>query len=77
MSKSKSISKSKLSFVSTVAALTILPATPAFAYLDPGNGSMLLQLLLGGAAGAAVIVRIYWQRLKSMFSFKKPPQSKD
>ena len=26
------------------------------AYLDPGSGSMLVQLLLGGVAGAAVIV---------------------
>ena len=25
------------------------------AYLDPGSGSMLVQLLLGGVAGAAVI----------------------
>jgi hypothetical protein len=28
---------------------------------------MLLQLLLGGLAGAAVIGRVYWQRLKSLF----------
>jgi hypothetical protein len=42
-------------------------ATPAYAYIDPGTGGMLLQLLLGGVAGAAVIVRLYWQRLKAGF----------
>ena len=26
-------------------------ATPAHAYLDPGTGSMILQVLLGGVAG--------------------------
>lgn len=38
----------------------------AFAYLDPGTGSMLLQLLLGGVAGALVVGKLYWQRLKDM-----------
>jgi hypothetical protein len=37
------------------------------AYLDPGSGSMLVQLLLGGVAGAAVIVKLGWQRFRGMF----------
>jgi hypothetical protein len=40
------------------------------AYLDPGSGSMLVQLLLGGVAGAAVIVKLGWQRLRSMIGMK-------
>ncbi|MBO20954.1 MAG: hypothetical protein CMM26_01050 [Rhodospirillaceae bacterium] len=42
-------------------------ATPAHAYIDPGVGGMLLQLLLGGLAGAAVILRLYWQRVTDTF----------
>lgn len=42
---------------------------PAYAYLDPGTGSMLLQLLLGSAAGALVIGKLYWTRIKSFFGF--------
>ena len=38
---------------------------PAAAYLDPGTGSMMLQALLGGIAGAAVVGRLYWHRLKA------------
>lgn len=38
-------------------------ATPAEAYLDPGSGSMLLQVLLGGAAALAVALRLAWQRI--------------
>ncbi|HCP00537.1 MAG: hypothetical protein CL573_05475 [Alphaproteobacteria bacterium] len=41
--------------------------TPAQAYIDPGVGGMLLQLLLGGLAGAAVILRIYWQRVTDTY----------
>lgn len=43
--------------------------TQAHAYLDPGSGSMLVQLLLGGVAGAAVIVKLGWQRFRDMFRF--------
>ncbi len=41
--------------------------TPAHAYLDPGTGSMLLQLLLGGVAGALVVGKLYWHRVKAFF----------
>ena len=37
------------------------------AYLDPGSGSMLVQLLLGGVAGAAVIMKLGWERFKGIF----------
>lgn len=51
-------------------ALTLLAgaASPAAAYLDPGSGSMLVQLAAAGFAGVAVLVKLYWKRLKSRFS---------
>jgi hypothetical protein len=36
-----------------------------FGYLDPGTGSMLLQLLLGGFAAVGVAAKLYWSRIKS------------
>ncbi len=53
----------------------IFPASPAFAYLDPGTGSMLLQILLGGFAGAAVILKLYWFKIKSFFVRENPENS--
>jgi hypothetical protein len=41
--------------------------TPAFAYVDPGTGSLILQLLLGGFAGVAVVGRLYFQRISAFF----------
>ncbi len=55
-------------FLFIVAFLAFLnPGQPAQAYLDPGTGSILLQMLLGIFAGAAVVGRLYWDRLKSFF----------
>ena len=48
--------------------------SPAYAYLDPGTGSMILQILLGGVAGALVIGKLYWHRLKQILGIG---QSKD
>jgi hypothetical protein len=45
-------------------------ATPAHAYLDPGTGSMILQLLLGGVAGVAVAGRFYWSKLLSLLGIR-------
>ena len=52
-----------------VVALVVLER-PAAAYLDPGSGSMLLQLLLGGVAAVGVIARLYWHRLTAVVSGK-------
>lgn len=52
----------------TIAALLLLGWSGAsHAYLDPGTGSMLLQGLLAGIAGAAVVLRLYWYRVKSFW----------
>jgi hypothetical protein len=40
-----------------------------FAYLDPGSGSMLLQMLLGGIAGVAVSIKMFGKRLLRLFTF--------
>jgi hypothetical protein len=55
----------------TIAALAAIilafaPA-PAEAYIDPGAGSMLTQLILGGIAAGAVIFRSYLTRLLHLF----------
>lgn len=42
----------------------------AYAYLDPGTGSIILQVLLGGIAGVLVVGRLYWQRVKEFFGVK-------
>ncbi len=37
------------------------------AYLDPGSGSYLLQLLLAGLLGGLFVVRSSWDKIKDFF----------
>ena len=41
-------------------------------YLDPGSGSFIIQLILAGALGLGVAVRMYWAKIKGLFGGKKP-----
>jgi len=41
------------------------------AYLDPGSGSMILQILAGGVAAVAVTAKLYWSRLLKFLRIKK------
>jgi hypothetical protein len=50
--------------------LFILPGT-VFAYLDPGSGSMLVQLLVGGVAAAAVAIKLYWYKLLRLLRIRR------
>lgn len=43
---------------------------PVLAYVDPGVGSMVTQLILGGIAGVTVLIRLFWNRIKSFFTTK-------
>jgi hypothetical protein len=46
-------------------------ASPVFAYLDPGTGSMLLQGLIGGIAITLSFLSLYWQKVKAFFVKKE------
>ncbi len=50
---------------------------PAHAYMDPGTGSMILQILLGGVAGVLVVGRLYWHRIKEFFGIKTAPDDEE
>ena len=47
-----------------VAALLLLAPDTAHAYLDPGTGSYVLQMIIAGILGAAFAVKMYWFRIK-------------
>jgi hypothetical protein len=40
-----------------------------FAYLDPGSGSIILQALIGGVAGAAVALKLFGRRILRTLRF--------
>jgi hypothetical protein len=46
-------------------------------YLDPGSGSMILQVVAGGAAAAAVAGRLFWRRIATALRLKKKDDTPD
>lgn len=41
------------------------------AYLDPGTGSIILQVLLGGAAAAAVSIKLWWHSVLRVLHIRR------
>jgi len=60
-----------------IATAAVLTAAPAHAYIDPGTGGMLTQLVTGGVAGLAVLVRLYWSRILETFRRSSTTRSND
>jgi len=56
--------------ITTSLALSIW-ALPAYAYLDPGTGSMLIQGIIGAIAALGVTLKLYWHKIKLMFRGSK------
>ena len=61
---------SRLLAAVVLALAAILLARPAYAYLDPGTGSMVVQGMIAAIAAGAVALKLYWKRLKSVFGRK-------
>ena len=45
-------------------------------YLDPGSGSLILQLVLGALLAIGITIRIFWSKIKGWF-IHKPAQPID
>jgi hypothetical protein len=48
----------------------LAPLARERAYLDPGSGSILLQLLVAAALGAAFAIKVYWKKIKAALGKK-------
>jgi hypothetical protein len=46
-------------------------AALVLAYLDPGSGSMIVQLLVGGVAAVGVSLRLFWRRILSFLRVRR------
>ena len=55
-----------------VLAACLSITSPAYAYLDPGTGSMLLSAVIGVVAAVGLAVRIFWYRLVGLVRGRRP-----
>jgi hypothetical protein len=51
-------------------------AGDAHAYLDPGTGSYVFQLVIATLLGAAFAVKVFWFRIKTFFTTLTSKKSK-
>ena len=56
------------SIISGLVLAMLLTPSPALAYLDPGTGSLLYQIAVGGLLAALTTVKLYWRKLRPLFS---------
>ena len=54
-----------------VLAACLSITSPAYAYLDPGTGSMLLSAVIGVAAAVGLAVKMFWYRLVGLVRGKR------
>tara|TARA_B100001175_G_scaffold153101_1_gene129766 strand:+ start:135 stop:338 length:204 start_codon:yes stop_codon:yes gene_type:complete len=54
-----------------------LPSVNAYAYLDPGTGSMIIQALLGILAAIGAYITLFWRKFKNLINkiFQKKKDS--
>ena len=59
----------KKAFKLTFAFILILLIAPknAHAYLDPGGGSYLIQIVVASVVGAGYLLKANWERVKGIF----------
>lgn len=59
--------KRRAATLAWIALSLLMLAPPAFAYLDPSTGSMILSAIVGMFATAALAVKTYWYKIKALF----------
>ncbi len=42
------------------------------AYIDPGSGSILIQVILASCVGG---ILVFWNKIKALFAGKKPEET--
>lgn len=42
----------------------------AYAYIDPGSGSVMIQGLIGALVGAGIAIKLYWAKIRMALETK-------
>jgi hypothetical protein len=61
----------KITLLLTLIFSFCLLSSPVSAYLDPGTGSMVWQMMVAIIFGIAFTLKIYWIKIKNFFRRKK------
>ena len=59
--------RSRIDMVLAVGALLLVPRM-AHAYLDPGTGSYVLQVLIAGVVAGFFTIKLFWLKIVGFFA---------
>ena len=71
-----------LRFIAVLSAMFLLWPTSAHAYLDPGTGSYIVQILIAMLVSVGIVLKYRWSQLTAFFGrlfagqTQKDPQKK-
>jgi len=72
MTLQKTFSRIKIQLAAISLLLPGFIISDAYAYLDPGSGSIVIQAIIGALVGVGITIKVYWEKLKmKFFSMKK------
>ncbi len=72
-----SIRRRLLDVLIAVLAVCLGAPKPVLAYLDPGTGSYIFQLLIGAVVGLGFLIKMNWNRFKLLFTKKQADEPQD
>lgn len=65
--------KSDLSYLQFILSIFLvggLTISNAYAYIDPGSGTIIIQIIIGALVGVGITIKLYWHKLKYKFEQK-------
>jgi len=74
-------SASSLRIIAAIIVICVISSQNAYAYIDPGAGSPLFQILLAGLLGSLFFIKSFFNKTKkfflNLFSSKKDKNKKN
>jgi hypothetical protein len=67
-------SRTRIVWVAVFFVYFFITMPAAHAYVDPGTGSYVFQVLLGVLLGAVVAVKLWWRKMWAFVSRKRSPK---
>ncbi len=59
--------RKRIRILGVMIALLVIPTLPAYAYINPGTGSMIVQLIAAVVLSAGAMLGIFRQAIKRVF----------
>jgi len=54
-------------YIGVSSIIFLLLTLPAYAYIDPGTGSFLIQVIISMLVSAVIGIKLFWTRIKLKF----------